>query len=117
MSSTSTTQSTQLTGFATLSAFEFDPADFTGSSLIEFRAIIETTNAADGAEIRLFNTNTLTAVTNSTLSTTNTTATLVTADLTSDMAGSSTIYEVQLRLQTTGAPNTALCKRAELRVS
>jgi len=113
----STTQTTQQTGFTVLSAFEFDPADFNNPTSVDFRALIETDNAADGAEIRLLNITTASEVTGSVLSTTNTTTTLVNADLVANMASGSNIYEVQLRLQTTGAPNTASCKRAELRVS
>lgn len=114
---TSTTQTTQTTGWQVLSAFEFDPTEYDGYSTIEFRALIETTNASDDAEIRLFNLDTATVVGGSTISTTSTSTTLVSVDITNEIDTSSSIYEVQLRLAVTGSPNSAICKRAEIRVT
>lgn len=113
---TSTTQTAQTTGWQVLSAFEFNPLDYDGYTTIEFRALIETTNASDAVEIRLFNIDTASVVVGSTLSTANTTTTLASADITNQIDTSSSIYEVQLRLANTGSPNSALCKRAEIRV-
>lgn len=116
MTITSTTQTTQTTGWTTLSAFEFDPLDYDGYTTIEFRALIETTNAADDAEIRIFNLDTATEVSGTLLSTSSTSTTLVSVDIETDIDTSSSIYEVQIRLATTGSPNTCICKRAELRI-
>lgn len=107
-------QSTDTTGFSVISAFEFDAADYDGYSTITFNALIETSNAADDVEIRLYNLTGAYILTSSILSSSSTETVLVTTDITSDINPGSGIYEVQLRLTTTGSPNLAICKRAEL---
>jgi hypothetical protein len=117
MTVTSTTQTVQTTGWVALSSFEFDPFDYDGYASIEFRALIETTSAADAVEIRIYNVDTASVVAGTTLTTTNTSVTLVSVDITNEIDVESSIYEVQLRLATGPNSNTAICKRAEIRVT
>lgn len=114
---TSTTQTTQTTGWTVISAFEFDPTEYDGYSNIEFRALIETTNASDAAQIRIYNLDTSSEVPGSLLSTTSISTDLVSVDITDVIDISSSIYEVQISLATTGSPNTCICKRAEIRIT
>lgn len=106
------TADTDQTGFVTIGATYIDTGDFVNLNGVTWEAIIETTNAADAAEIRLYNVTTAAVVASSTLSTTNLTPTLVSAAITLDSGPN--LYEAQLRLQTTGAPNRATCKQARV---
>jgi hypothetical protein len=110
-------ESTQQTGFSSIgTAIPLNPADFVNSGgTASFKAVLETTDAADAAEIRLFNLTTLSAVVGSVLSTTSLTPVLVSASVT--LASGVNLYEAQLRLQTTGSPNRATCKQAQLEIS
>lgn len=106
------TEDTDQTGFVTIGATYVDLGDFPNLNGVTWRAIIETTNASDAAEIRLFNVTTASVVASSTLSTTSITPVLVSSAVT--LAAGANLYEAQLRLQTTGAPNRAACKQAQL---
>lgn len=108
-------ESTENTGFTAIGSTIIDPAEFVNTSQVLWQAIIETTNVLDGAEIRLFNVTTSSVVGSSTLSTTSLTSVLVSAAIT--LAAGQNLYEAQLRLQTTGTPNRATCKQAQLIVS
>jgi hypothetical protein len=105
-------EDTDLTGFVSIGTTVLNPSQFFNISTATWQAIIETTTAADAAEIRLFNVTTLSVVGGSTLSTTATTPTLVSAAI--PLAAGQNIYEAQLRLTTTGAPNRATCKQAQI---
>ena len=105
-------EDTDLTGFVSIGTTVLTPAQFVNISTVTWQAIIETTNAADAAEIRLFNVTTLTVVASSTLSTTGTTPTVVSSTIT--LASGTNVYEAQLRLMTTGTPNRATCKQAQI---
>jgi hypothetical protein len=106
----------QQTGFSSIgAAISLAPEDFVNSGgTATFEAVIETTNAADSAEIRLFNITTESVVSGSVLSTANLIPTLVSASVT--LASGVNLYEAQLRLQTTGSPNIATCKQAQLKI-
>lgn len=108
-------ESTEQTGFTAIGSTVIDPADFVNVAQITWQAIIETTNAADAAEIRLFNVTTSTVVGSSTLNTVSLSPVLVSANVT--LAAGANLYEAQLRLTTTGTPNRATCKQAQLIVS
>jgi hypothetical protein len=108
-------ESTEQTGFTAIGSTVIDLADFVNVSLVTWQAIIETTNAADAAEIRLFNVTTSTTVASSTLNTVSLSPVLVSANVT--LAAGANLYEAQLRLTTTGTPNRATCKQAQLIVS
>jgi len=93
-----------------------DPANFPNcSSLATWSAVIETTDALDAAEIRLFNLTLGSAVSSSTLSTVNLTPTVVSSSV--SLASGPNLYEAQLRMATTGAPNQATCRQAQLSIS
>lgn len=109
-------EDTDLTGFSAVGATVVDPADFPNSGgTATWQAIIETTDMADAAEIQLFNLTTASIVAGSVLSTTSLTPVLVTAAVT--LAAGANLYEAQLRLVTTGAPNRATCKQAQLLIN
>lgn len=107
-------ESTDQTSFVTVGTTHLDLDNFVNIQEISFQAVIETTNAADAAEVRLFNVTTATVVASSTLQSTSLTPELVTADITGNLASGSNIYEAQLRLASTGAPNRATCKQAQI---
>lgn len=106
---------TQLTSFTTVSAVAIDGSNFANGSTVQFDCVLETDNAADAAEVRLFN-RTL-GLTVTTINTTATSPTIVNAPLTigTDIQNAPNIYEVQVRLVTTGAPNTAKLGSALIR--
>lgn len=108
-------ESTEQTGFTAIGSTIIDPAEFVNTSSVVWQAIIETTNAADPAEIRLFNVTTSTVVGSSVLSTASLSPVLVSAAVT--LAAGVNLYEAQLRLQATGTPNRATCKQAQLIIS
>jgi hypothetical protein len=105
-------ESTDLTGFDAIGSTIINPSDLVNISQVTWEAIIETNNVADAAEVRLYNVTLGAAVAGSTLSTSNLTPTLVTATVT--LAAGANLYEAQLRLMTTGTPNRATCKQAQL---
>lgn len=102
------------TGFTVLSAFEFDTSDYDGYTSIIFNALIETSNVADAAEIRIFNLTDQYILGTSILSTSSVDTFAVSADITEDIGPGNNTYELQLRLTTTGSPNIAICKGANL---
>jgi hypothetical protein len=111
--------------FAGLGAREIDPsAIFSGNSKInltvEFRALVEATTGVT-AEIRLYNLDTGSAVSGSTLTTSSNSPDLLTAVLTvgsaPDLVNGSQNYELQLRISAPGSPGAsdrAICKMAEI---
>jgi len=103
---------TDQTGFAAIGAAYLDPADYPNLIGVSWRAVIETTDGADAAEIRLYNITTSSVVASSTLSTAALIPTVVSSAIT--LATGPNLYEAQLRLQTTGSPNLATCKQAQL---
>lgn len=106
-------ENVQVTGFQSVgSSILLDPADFPNGTF-DWRAVIETTDGADAAEIRLFNTTLGSAVAGTTLSTTSLTPTSVAATGIT-LASGLNLYEAQLRLQTTGLPNVATCRQAQI---
>jgi len=106
------TEDTDLVGFTAIGATYLDPANFPNLVGVTWQAIIETTNAADAAEIRLYNVTDALVVGSSTLSTVALIPTLVSAAIT--LAAGAKLYEAQLRLATTGTPNRATCKQAQI---
>jgi len=106
-------QNTDLTGWTAIGAATFNPSDLLNYSggLVPFLAICHTTDAADAAEIRLFNITTASAVVGSNLVFTETIPTQKSANLT--LPAGANMYEAQLRLQTTGSPNRAFCSQAQ----
>lgn len=106
------TTDTDQTGFVSIGATYIDTADFVNLNGVTWEAIIETTNVADAAEIRLYNVTTAAVVAGSTLNTTSLTPVLVSAPIT--LAAGANLYEAQLRLTTTGTPNRATCKQARV---
>lgn len=105
-------ESAENTGFTTIGSTIITPEDYVNTSGTTWEAILETTSGADAAEIRLFNVTTASVVAGSVLSTASLTPVLVSASVT--LAAGQNLYEAQLRLQTTGAPNRATCKQAQL---
>ena len=106
---------TQLTTFTPVSATAIDGSNFLNGSTVQFECVVETDNPADAAEVRLYNVTLGAPV--ATLSTTSTAPTIATAPLVigTDIPNSPNIYEVQLRLATTGSPNTAQLGSALIR--
>ena len=111
--------------FTGLGARELDPSSlFSGNSKItltvQFRALVEATTGVT-AEIRLYNLDTGTAVSGSTLTTSSNSPDLLTAALTvgsaPNLVNSSQNYELQLRISAPGSPaptDRAICKMAEI---
>lgn len=106
-------ENSQVTGFQSVgSSILIDPDDFPNGTF-DWRVVIETTDGADAAEVRLFNTTQGSAVAGTTLSTTSLTATpLSVSGIT--LHADPSLYEAQLRLQTTGSPNVATCRQAQI---
>ena len=100
------------TGFVTIGATSIDPdvPPRPNVSQIEFKAIIQTDNAADSAEIELYNVTTASSVNTASTASTNP----VEVSFTFTPTAGLNIYEARLRLVTTGAPNTATCKQARV---
>lgn len=108
-------ENTQSIGFQSIGTSTLiDPADFP-SGTYTWEAVIETTNAADGAEIRLFNITLGSPVAGTVLSTTNLIPTHLSAII--SLATGQNLYSAQLRLQTTGFPNTATCRQAQISIN
>jgi len=107
--------STDQTGFQTIGAIQIDSASFPNTEGVTWRAIIETTNATDSAEIRLFNVTTSSVVASSTFSTTSLTPVQVGGSI--SLTSGVNLYEAQLRLTGTGSPDQATCKNARLTVN
>lgn len=105
-------EDTDLTGFVSIGSTVINPADYPNTTSVLWQAIIETTLGADPAEIRLYNVTTAAVVGSSTLSTASLTPVVVSANVT--LAAGANLYEAQLRLQTTGSPNRATCKQAQI---
>jgi len=105
-------ENTDQTGFVTIGSTVINPSDLVNISQVTWEAVIETNNGADAAEVRLVNVTLGSVVVGSTLNTTSLTPVLVSATVT--LASGANLYEAQLRLATTGAPNLATCKQAQL---
>jgi hypothetical protein len=111
----SSEDNTQLTGFQRVSGEVFNPDRWPAGARFIFEAVLETSDVLDSAEVRLFNVTT--AGTVLTLSTASLTPVVVSQTLTSpaDLAAGANIYDVLIRLATTGAPNVATIGSAHLR--
>lgn len=105
-------QTTDTTGFVSIGGITLNPADFRILTGVTWGVVLETTNAADAAEVRLWNVTTSAVISGSVLSTTSLTPVTLSASVT--LTAGANIYEAQLRLQTTGSPNQATCKQAQL---
>ncbi len=106
-------ENVQVIGFQSIgSSALLDPADFP-NSVFDWRVVIETTDGLDAAEIRLFNVTLGSAVAGTTLSTVNLIPThLQTLGITLELGPN--LYSAQLWLQTTGSPNVATCRQAQI---
>jgi hypothetical protein len=106
---------TQLTTFTTVSSVPIDGSNFVNGSTVQFECVLETDNVADAAEVRLYNRTAGLPVVAINIALTS--PTILTAPLTigTDIPNSPNIYEVQVRLVTTGAPNTAKLGSALIR--
>lgn len=86
--------------FVSAATFEFDPTIITvanGTRTMTLRVVAHTTGIT--MNVQLFNVNTSSIVTGSTLTTTSTTlATLVTGDLSANMSNSLAVYQVQIQM-------------------
>lgn len=107
-------ESTQQTSFVTVGTTYLDLSNFVNIQSATFQVVIETTDAADAAEIQLFNVTTGAVVASSILQSTSLTPEAVSATVTGSLAAGANIYEAQLRLATTGSPNRATCKQAQI---
>lgn len=105
-------EDTDQTGFVAIGTTVIDTGDFINIDTVTWEAVLETTDGGDPAEIRLFNVTTASVVAGSILSTTSLTPVLVSSTIT--LASGQNLYEAQLRLTTTGAPNRATCKQAQV---
>jgi hypothetical protein len=104
-------QTRQSTTFANIGGFALTATEAALLTSIKLRAIASTSTGADACEVRLFSITANAAVSGSTLSFASTTlAEQSTAALT--LPSTAAVYTVQMRLATTGSPNTATCLRA-----
>jgi len=101
--------------------FRFDSFILEGLDTVKFEAVIETTNVANAAGIRLYNVSTASYVAlnglSEVLTTNNVQATYVVSDDIKDQlstGATSFIYEVHLNLDPTSITDTAICKAARL---
>lgn len=111
-------QTTQATSFTTIGGFALSAAEAARLSAtgVQLRVLAATSSGADACEVRLFNQTAAAAVTGSTLSFASTSfAEQTTGELT--IPATAAVYLVQMRLATTGSPNTATCLRAQLEVA
>lgn len=111
-------QTTQATSFTTIGGFALTAAEAArlAASSVVLRVLAATSTGADACEVRLFNQTVSAAVTSSTLSFASTSfAEQSTGDLT--IPETAAVYLVQMRLATTGSPNTATCLRALIEVA
>lgn len=105
-------ENVDVTGFQSIGAsILLNPAQFPNGTFV-WNVVIETSNAADAAEIRLYNVTLGAVVAGAVLSTTNLTPTPLSAAFTPAVGPN--LYSAQLRLQTTGAPNIATCRQAQV---
>lgn len=102
-------------GFQTIGAVPFNPSLYPNPISFEFQALLQVTNAGDPGEIRLFNSTTSEVVDDTLASFSTTSPSLVSNE--APMAVGDNIYEAQIRLTVTGAPNRAACKMARLYVT
>lgn len=106
-------QSTDLTTWTRIGSVIVDPATLINVNPdVLWGAVAETTNAADPAQIRLFNVTTSSVVAGSTLNFSSTTSSLQQTFI--NLAVGNNIYEAQLRLTVTGSPNRAICTQAQV---
>lgn len=111
-------QTTQATSFTTIGGFALSASEAArlSASGIQLRVLAATSSGADACEVRLFNQTAAGAVSSSTLSFASTSfAEQTTPALT--IPATPAVYLVQMRLATTGSPNTATCLRAVVEVA
>lgn len=104
----------QILGYKVVGSAYIGLASFVNVKSITFEAIIETSDGADAVEVRLFNATTAAAVAGTTQQSVSLVADVITADVTAAIPEGPNLYEVHLRLVTTGAPNVATCSGARL---
>ncbi len=108
-------EDTDSTGFQTIGSTAIDTGSYPNTLSVSWQALIETTSALDAVEIRLYNVTTAAVIAGSVLSSTSLTPVLVSASI--SLTSGLNIYEAQLRLQSTGTPNRATCKQAQVVIS
>jgi hypothetical protein len=105
-------ENVDVTGFTSIgSTIPFAPESNPNGSFT-WSVVLETSNAADAAEIRLYNVTLGAVVAGSVLSTTSITPVNLSAVITP--ATGLNLYSAQMRLQTTGSPNVATCRQAQV---
>jgi hypothetical protein len=106
-------QSTDLTTWTRIGSVIVDPATLINVNPdVIWGAVAETTDAADPAQVRLFNVTTSSVVAGSTLNFSSTTSSMQQTFIA--LAAGNNIYEAQLRLTVTGSPNRAICTQAQI---
>ncbi len=105
-------QNTDQLTFQSIGGIKLTATEATSLAACVFRVVAFATSAADACEVRLFNVTDAAVVASSTLSFTNTTS----AELTAAIAipAGAKVYEVQMRLATTGSPNRGVVLGARL---
>lgn len=109
-------RSTLLTGFELVGGDVVNPDLYPPGTSFVWETVLETSNAADSAQVRLYNATTLATIV--TLSTASLTPVVLSQTLTSpaDLAAGANIYNVLIDLATTGDPNVATITSSHLRV-
>jgi hypothetical protein len=104
--------STANTGFTRISAFEFDPSQFSGTTTWSLEAILETTDVVNSASLRVYNLTDSAVV--ATLTSLSASAAFVTTLLAvpGNLPSSSKVYEVQLAASGSA---TATCTHVKLK--
>ena len=109
--------STNSSFFKVIGEFEFDPSVLQpvngGSRTMKFQAILETTSPL--ATVRLYNYTAAAVVAGSTLTTSSTTPVILTsADISSNLSGSSALYQVQINMSAGLVSDLVTCGMAKL---
>jgi len=115
--------STDLNGYVAIGGIYFDPTAYQSGfllpagTIIKFEALLETTNVANSADLRLYNVTDATPV--GTLTSTSLVTEFQTTNLTvnTDIPLAAKVYEVQLRMGAGTAPDIVTCKMARFRFS
>lgn len=108
-------QSTDLLTFQTIGGIALSAGESTTFATATWRVVAQTSDGADACEVRLFDVTAAAAVAGSTLSFTNDTAPAEQSASVS-LASGARVYEVQMRLATTGSPNRAVALHAQIEV-
>lgn len=106
-------QTRQSTTFANVGGFALTADEAASLVSSKLRVLASTSTGADACEVRLFSVTAAAAVTGSTLSFTSTSLVEQTSAAFA-LPATAAVYTIQMRLATTGSPNTATCLRAIL---